>query len=236
MLIQIRQLAAAATLLAGIAASSFGQGSAEGVPSKTIEVGGVGVAYGAPTLARVQVGVQTRASDVKVALAENAGKMQAVISALRSAGIAETDIATSEYGVVYLSGEPTPDRPTGRYEVTTSVTVTERELGNLGKMLDDVFAAGANLAEGVTFGVSDPAALEAMARANAFSDAKGRAEQLARLAGVKLGKVERITETSGQLPIGPRFASALAAPGMAPPVSGGELAVQVSLHVIFPIE
>jgi len=244
MLIQFRQRAAVAVLFAAVAASSFGQGNAEGVTrGKSIEVTGVGVAYGAPTLARVQIGVQSRASDAKVALAENAAKMRAVISAMEAAEVAERDIATSEYRVNYLPAESTPGIPPsappqneGHYEVTTSLTVTVRDLGHLGTILDDSFAAGANLAGGITFGVSDPAAMEVTARAKAFSDAKGRADELARLAGVKLGRAVRITETSAQPPIGPVFASALAAPGLAPPVSAGELEVRVSLQVIFPIE
>lgn len=244
-MIQIRRAAAIITLLTATAASSYGQGNAEPVRSKSIEVSGVGVAYGAPTLARVQIGVQSRASDVKAALAKNAENMRAVISALESAGVAEKDIATSEYQVIHQSGESVPggqqspsppERGAGYYEVTTSVTVTVRELGRLGTILDDSFAAGANLAGGISFGVSDPAALEAIARARAFGDAKGRAEQLAKLAGVRLGRAERITEMTGRPPIGPAFAGALAAPGLAPPVSGGELAVQVSLEVIFPVE
>ncbi len=233
MLIKARRLVVTIALLSAVAGFSFGQGNSEKASRRAIEVTGIGIAHAAPTLARVQLGVQSRSPDVKTALAHNAAGMQALLAALKAAGVSGRDIATSEYQVLYVPEEGTPgaSRP-GYYEVTTSVTVTVREIERLGSILDDSFAAGANLSGGIAFGISDSAALEAEARAKAFADAKGRAEELARLAGVGLGRAERITELGGLPSVRPVFAAA----GMAPPVSAGELTVQISLQVLFPIE
>jgi len=64
------------------------------------------------------------------------------------------------------------------------INVTIRDINQIGEILAAVTEAGANNIYGVNFTVSDPAALEAEARAEAMADARSRAESLAKLSGV----------------------------------------------------
>jgi uncharacterized protein len=60
-----------------------------------IAVTGYGEAAGPPSIARVNVGVETRAVDAATAIAEANTRMRAVIAALGKAGIAAADLQTS---------------------------------------------------------------------------------------------------------------------------------------------
>ena len=85
--------------------------------------------------------------------------------------------------------------------------------------------------QGMAFAHADPRELESRARAAAMEDARGKARQLATLAGRDLGEVLDVVE--GEPPVRPfpvpRRAAALAAEVL--PVSGGELEVTAAVTV-----
>ena len=120
-----------------------------------------------------------------------------------------------------------------------TVRVTVRELNPLGQAIDGAIAAGANNVGGIQFTVEDPTPAMDQARADAFNDARRRAQQLAQLAGMTLGPPTYITEVIGSAP--PVRADAAfraapaAAPMAAPPVEGGELTYTMQLQITFEL-
>ena len=70
-------LAAITILLSTAALPAFGAGTSEHPGPGMIEVTGVGVATGEPTIATAQLGVQTHSRDVEQALAEASARMRA---------------------------------------------------------------------------------------------------------------------------------------------------------------
>ena len=90
-------LVAAALLLAipvlGSAALHGAPATAQEPPEgeRSITVTGYGVAYGSPDIARLGLGVETSNADVQIALDENNSRLEAVLAALREAGIADAD-------------------------------------------------------------------------------------------------------------------------------------------------
>src|SRR5690606_27060232 len=101
-----------------------------------------------------------------------------------------------------VHAEPTRDgepRLVG-YRVGNMVTVVVRAVDTLGATLDRVVKAGGNQVHGITFGFSDPTALQDQARERAMQDARRKAEQLARLAGATLGAVQRVEAVEGGEP------------------------------------
>jgi uncharacterized protein YggE len=126
-----------------------------------------------------------------------------------------------------------PSGPVGWYHVTNQVQITVRDLSKIGPVLDAAMAAGANSVQGLSFRIEDPKPARAEARAKAFADAKAQAEQLAGLAGRKLGDVIVVSEqvSGGVRPYpGPMFMSAKAA---SMPVETGEVAVETQLELMF---
>lgn len=240
--LRVRPAPAAAILLFFAAASAANaQGSAEHSSPRTIQVSGYGSAAGAPDIAVVRIGVEHRSTEVKTALGETKRAMDAVLAAMRAAGVAARDIATVSYDVNFIPGDSSGgpgDRAAGAaagYRVGDVAAVTVRDLTNLGAVLDAATAAGANSIQGISFDLSDPSKLERQARDAAMSDAHNRAAQLAQLASVKLGMVLSISEAGGEPRTGGPSLRAAAFAG-APPVSPGELSVDVSVRVSYAIQ
>jgi uncharacterized protein YggE len=209
----------------------------------TISVTGNGVAYGKPDIATAQIGVQSRNADPAQAVDDANAKMNAIVTALKGLGIDEKDIQTTNFSV---SAQQDVDPETGKvkdtftYVVDNTVSVTVRDLSKVGDVLGKAVGAGANSIYGVNFSVSDQSALEAAARDKAMADAKARAEQLAKAAGVTLDKPMTISEySSGPIPYAADYKSApaLSAGGGGPvPVSTGQIQVNLQVSVIYIIK
>jgi uncharacterized protein YggE len=107
-------------------------------------------------------------------------------------------------------------------------------------VLAAVIDAGANNIFGLSFSVSDPAALEEEARAKAMSDAGDRAAKLAELGQVKLGEIKVISEVINQPPAPqPGFGGGVAAAEAAAPVpsiSPGQLSFEVQVQITYSIK
>ncbi len=210
---------------------------------RTISVTGNGVAYGKPDIATAQIGVQSRSTDPAQAVDDATAKMNAILAALKGLGIDEKDIQTTNFSVSVqqdVNPETGQLKDTFTYVVDNTVTVTVRDLGKVGDVLGKAVGAGANSIYGVNFTVSDQAALEAEARDKAMADAKARAEQLAKAAGVTLDAPMNISEySSGPIPYAAdyRAAPALGVGGGAPvPVSTGQIQVNLQVSVTYVIK
>ena len=168
-----------------------------------VSVTGRGEAMAAPDVAFFDVGVEVDALSVAAARTGAAKAADCVISALKKHGVDAKDIQTSS-----LSVSPRYDQVGGRdritgYSVTTSVTVKARNLDQIGSLIDEAVEAGGNATRvnGIRFGFDDPSKLRDDARQRAVADARRRAEELARLSGIKLGGPITVEElASNQTP------------------------------------
>jgi uncharacterized protein YggE len=209
------------------------------VPSATqgvVSVAGTGVAYGAPDMAVLEVGVSVFGADVRSALSEADASMSAVRDAILAVGIAAEDIRTTSLNVwrderTNPEGEIVIDR----YQVSHSYQVQVRDVDTVGEVLAAAVDAGANSIGGISFTIADQEALATQARALAMADARAKAEQLAELAGVSLGAVTAISEPSlvqgMPYPMGARFEMAALSS-----VEGGQLAVSITITVSYAID
>ncbi len=211
---------------------------AEGDSAGGISVSGRGVAVAAPDIASLSLGVSTLRDSARQARDDAASLVTDLIASLEENGIAEEDYHTSQFSI-----NPEIDyRPSGQqvirgYRVTSILAVTVRDLDRVGEVIDDaVDAVGDPIrVQGVTFSIEDPAALQSEARALAMADARTKAEELAALAGVDLGKPIAISESSagGVPPV--FFGDAGLAQGDETPISPGQLEIIVSVQVSYAI-
>jgi hypothetical protein len=213
-----------------------------GTAVRTITVVGTGKASGAPDVAHVNVGVETLGPSLQQVVEDNKTKMATLLAALKAQGIADKDIRTSNYNVYVESPQP-PQPVEGKagtgpvtYHVANQVDVTVRDVTKLGDVLDKAVAAGANNVYGVNFSVDDPTKLQGMARADAITDAKARAQDLASLTDVTLGDVISVSEVIGGP--APVFAAAVEARSYSAPVpiQPGELEVNMNVQVTYAIK
>lgn len=167
--------------------------------SGTITVVGEGKVSLQPDIARVTIGVETVNESVQDATAANKTIVETVLAALQEAGIAENDLRTTGYSVFADRFGPEgilPDNDV-RYRVSNSVSVTIRDLDNVGTILDVAVEAGANNIYGVEFALDDPGIAESDARSAAVASALDKATELAELTGVSLGQVVSVSEVIG---------------------------------------
>jgi len=212
-----------------------GSGSATGTQGITVE--GSGIVTVSPDEASVSVGVQTQAATAATAQSEASAAMTRIIAAVKTAGVADADLATQwislQPQIDYSASGKSPATVTG-YQATQSLQVTVRHLDQTGAIIDAAVTAGANQVGGVSFSLADPTAVTIQARTAAMADAKARAQTLAQAAGVALGAPLSITELSAPSPI-PFAAAAPGARAAGTPIQAGTAQVEVDVQVTYAI-
>lgn len=211
-------------------------------------VSGQGKVTAVPDLAILSLGIEAQATTVEEARTQAAKAMTKVIEALKAHGLGDREIQTR-----YLSIQPVTewvDAKNGRggrqviigYKVTNNVTAKIRKLDTVGTVIDDVARAGGDLTrvQGVSFTIEDPKPLQVRARELALKDALAKAQQIAAVMSVTLGKPTYIAESGGAVPVRYEGAvlKAMPAPAAAEPptpVSPGEMEISLSVQVTFAI-
>jgi uncharacterized protein len=212
-----------------------------------INVSGQGIAYGSPDVADVEIGVQAQATTVAEARQQAATSMDAVVSSIKGNGVADADIRTVQFTVDPRYSTPRPDGTQSQiigYQVSNVVTVRVRKLDTVAKIVDNASAAGGNNAviRSMRFSILDQTKLQTEARELAVKEAKDRADKLASLNGVKVGKALQINE--GTTPVQPLQYSGGAIPALAAPRTGdtsstiesGQLRVVVNVSINYEID
>lgn len=208
--------------------------------ANTVAVSGSGRAAGAPDLLVVDFGVSVLRATVGQATGDASKLATVMIEELIAGGIARSDIQTTNYSIhpeYDYSGRV--QRMVG-YRVSNAVAARMRDLERAGAVIAAVTDAGGDavVVNGVRFEIEDRAALIEQARRAAWSDAHGKAEQLAALAGVTLGAAVAIAEVDPSRPAPVMFARRAMAADMAEsavPLEGGELEVSVAISVEFSL-
>lgn len=219
-----------------ILASNVVPASAESV-AREIIVAGEGRVSVVPDMATLRIGVQRQSRTAGEAMSLASADMSAVLKKLLAVGIENRDLQTSNVGLsprYQHFNDGRPPRITG-YIASNNLVVRVRDLNLLGKVLDQVVDDGANTLNGIFFGVADKAPSRERARELAVTDARTKAGQLARAAGVELGKVMTIRESGvGQTPVPIQRGMMLEAADSTP-IAAGEIDILEQVTVIFGI-
>lgn len=199
-----------------------------------------------PDLATYSAGVTTQGTSASEALSANSTRMTQVIAALKRAGIADKDIQTSNLNLnpVYAqpkrlpdgSFEDQPQRIIG-YQATNTVSVRQRKLADMGKVIDALVSAGANQVNGPSFALAEPDAAQDEARLAAIRDVRARADLYAKATGLKVARIVSISESGGYSPQPIMYArkAMMDSASPAPPVAAGELELTVNVTVQFEL-
>lgn len=221
-------------LAAALSIPSVAQSPAptDGDADRTVTVTGTATIRSEPDEAVVTLGVRTQAATAEAAMRENAEKMTAVIRALTGQGLADDDIATA--WVNLYPNYSSDGLAIIGYWAENQVNATVRDMGRVGRVIDRAVAAGANLAGGITFGLSDEnrgvdEALEA-----AVADARHKAEILASAGAAGLGQVLQIGEVFTPAPP-PIYYERAAADEAVTPISPPTLETQVTVTVTWEL-
>ncbi|MEO6503374.1 MAG: SIMPL domain-containing protein [Jatrophihabitantaceae bacterium] len=201
----------------------------------TITTRGVGRASGTPDTFTIMIGVSTQGSSAKAALEANNAKSTALLNLLRANGIAAKDLQTRQ-----LSINPTYNDKSATisgYQVDNMVQATSRNIAGAGALIDAAAGVVGNAVrvQQISFSVGEDSALRAQARARAVEQAKAQADQLAKAAGVTLGRIRSIIElTDAGYPISYDMRSAAGAAESAP-LQPGQQELSVSVDLVYDI-
>ena len=210
---------------------------------RTLTVSGNGTVYLTPDTAYIYIGVHTDDADLSTAVSKNNTQAQTLVDALKKAGVAATDIQTSNFSV-YTNTNGGIDKMTGQvisnstyYSVDNTVYVTARDLTHLGSLLNAAVGAGANSINSITFDVADKTAAQTQARQKAMDNAAALAGELAQTAKVSLGTIQTITYSDNTYsPYYGMGGGGASAPNASVPIQPGQTQVSVSVSVSYAIK
>ena len=179
---------------------------------------GEGKATAVPDTSLIYLGVTQKAENVVDAQNKTNTSVKKIIKDLENLGIKNKDIKTTNYSLtpnysmnpVPLGAEtqvqtypifPQRNQIPG-FTVTQNLEVKVKPINKVNQVIDTVTADGANLIGGVNFTFSDELekSLEQKARQEAVANAKIRAQSLANAAGMRLGRIVNVVESSNSLP------------------------------------
>jgi hypothetical protein len=232
-------LAAAALTVATLSACDKHNPTTAGANPRQVTVVGSGQVQGVPDTLTADVGIEFTAPDVTAAMNQTNDRQQAVINALSDAGLDRKNISTTTVTLQPQYSNPAPNGTetiTG-YRATNAIQVKIHPTDAASRMLALIVSTGGDATRitSVSYSIADDSQLIKDARARAFNDAKGRADQYAQLSGLRLGRVLSISEVSGGPPAGggppapPRRASAV-------PLEPGQQTVSFSVTAVWELD
>jgi len=230
---------ALSTTAVAAAAQPATQPPREAASFETVSVTGTGRVTLTPDRFSFNVGVQTQAPSVEDAVNQNNTKVAAVIAALKKGGATDAEIRTTGFSIY-----PQQDFSQGQvprilgYQVTNNITVSRKQIGDAGRLLQAAISAGVNQASGIRFEVSDPRRGRDEGLKAAFDDARGKASVLAAAAGRTLGRALSITEGGAAEPPRPMpgiRTMAMQAKVSEVPVEGGSQDLSFTVSAVFEL-
>jgi uncharacterized protein YggE len=232
--------------LVGCSPGTTLQGDIEGInissQQEGIWVTGQGKVTAVPDIVALRLGVEAQEVSVAEAQTQAAEAMDRVMSALTENGVAKKDIQTQYFSIRQVTrwDRVKEEETVIGYRVTNTVTAKIRDIDKAGAIIDAVAEAGGDLARvnSIGFSIDDPSDYYEEAREKAMADAKAKAEQLAELADVTLG---RPTYISTGIQVSPIVRGAVAvdealAPAPETPISPGEMEISLTVQVGYAIQ
>ncbi|MEM1111422.1 MAG: SIMPL domain-containing protein [Pseudomonadota bacterium] len=232
----------AATALLTACGNSAQMGFSSQVPH--IAVVGEGEETLEPDMATLTLGVVSEAEEADDALEANSMAMGMVMEAMEEEGVDEADLRTSNFSIQPKYVYPKNQAKHGKkprivgYTVRNTLTVTVRDLDDLGDILQKSVELGINEGGNIQFGNAEPEAAISLARQRAMLNAVAKARTLADAANVDLGPLLQVSEQQRSPRPMARGVAMMAADAAAEsvPVAAGENVYRVTVNVNYGID
>jgi len=213
--------------------------SEEDTQTNVIKVSGTGTISMPPDKGIIYVGIRTQSADAATAQQTNADITDAVIKALKDAGIAEEDIITSNYHMYPIRDYEQGYETITGYVVSNQLEVTIKDIDTIGEIIDIAVEAGANDIRGVSFTLSDEKQQDARKKAldNAVQAARSDADVLASALNVTIQNPVELS-TSGGYYNSPymKDVSVVREEGATTPIQPGDVSVYAYVQVMYQFE
>ena len=150
-----------------------------------------------PDIAQIVYSVRTEAKTAGDCQQQNATDVSKVIELLKSLGVEETSIQTSDYYMHPIYNYSNNTAKVTGYESSTSLTVSDLPISELDAILAESVLSGINTVQSITYMASGYDASYQEALTKAVSAAYEKAKILASACGSEIGNVIMLQETSG---------------------------------------
>ena len=205
-----------------------------------IWITGQGEVTAIPYIATLTLSVEVQSTSVAEAQSQAMEAMNEIIDTLADNDVSEKNIQTQYFSIRQVTrwDRDKEEEIVVGYRVTNIVAAKIREIDKVGTVIDAVVVAWGDLIriDSIDFSVDDPSTYNEEAREEAMADAEAKAEQLAGLAGGRLGKATYISESS-QIPppIYRQDVYEQAMPGAETPISPGEMEISLTVQVAYAL-
>lgn len=193
----------------------------------------------APELAILHIGFETQVGDAKQVYADGARISNAIVAALKDAGIAASEIQSESQSIDHDWTKP------HKFKLTEHWTV-RAPAGRAAEILDIAINAGATSSGQIDWALKDRNTLQQKVLEEAMAKVAARAELLAKGMGVHLGRLEYVTNQIDEAPTpvwraradnALQFRAMAAAPA-APPlaIEPEKISAETSVYAVYAIE
>ena len=209
------------------------------ITANTVSFSGEGKVFAKPDIGLVRVVIFSEAATPQEAEKVNSPKSEKVVNFLKTQGIAEKDIKTSEYNISPQYAYPRNEEPQIKsYLVYQELEIKIRNLDKAGVIIGGVVSAGANKVTDLRFTIDDLDELKNQARSEAIAKAKKKANELEGQLGIRLGKIVNFYENAGGFsPV--FYEKALSSPsqgGGGPTLPAGENEIIINITLTYQVK
>lgn len=207
--------------------------------AQLLNVSATGKAESVQDTAIVTVGVVSEGMTAQGVKDQNSSKMNQVIAFIKQAGIDDKDIKTSQFYIAPKYNYSNQQQTVVGYQANQTITVKVRHIDKstqqLQTIVDGAVTQGANQIQGIDFSFENSDGLTQNARKQAIEKAITTAQQIAKDAGLKLGKIVNVLTSDAGSPE-PIFRANMAlAKADSPQIELGSQAVFATVTVVFEI-
>lgn len=200
-----------------------------------VRVTGTGRVSVVPTCAHVSVAVVNTLPRASESLQANAKTTDKMFTALKAAGINESDIKTVDFRIdpQYEYNQQNNQRKFVGYRTNNTVSIKTEKVKDLGDLLDVIVSNGANEVNGIYFeGNSAKANDDALK--DAINDAKEKAALIAKAGGFELGPIISVEESyaAGRQ----MYQTRDLPPSRTSPIAVGTNTVTATVNIVFAIK
>ena len=204
-----------------------------------VEVSGFGSVSVAPDRAVVSFAMETREEGAGAAAEANAQAMDAVLTALRDAGLAGLTIETYGYSLLPQYGTIQEGNRRVRviegYAALNNVRAGVEDVDVVGRVIDVAIGAGANRVSGIEFVASDTEAARQEALTMAVQRAREQAVTIATALGHELGAALEVRGGSALPRTGPELMMRAEAVAAATPIEAADQTVTATVSIKFAL-
>lgn len=205
----IAVLTAALCILCAMGAVGAVTAQSDDSAEHVIRVSGTGTVTTSPDEVRISLGVQTEHSDVQVAQEKNAEIMDAIVNAIKEAGIPADDIQTTRYRIYHTTDDEKssssilPGDKKTTFHVSNTVVVTLHDTSRAGEIIDLAVENGANTVTSVQFTLSEEKQQELRDEAltAAVTSARSDADTVAAALGKRIVDVQEVSVGGSYAPV-----------------------------------